>query len=326
MRTYTAVPFIPRRDQRGLTLVELMVALVLGLLLLTAMVTLFANTSAARRELDRSAELHETGRYALEFLRDELLHAGFYGPLVGVTGTTDEPCSTDVVKWRDSLALHVRGSNQNDISGLFDCIKGNRKPGTDAVFVQRASTCVTGDAGCAPLAAGVPYLQISGCGEEYSTQPFVAAVATSDPSTSPFTLRTKDCVVTKPAPLRRFLRRIFYVGADDTLNYVDITPAGLTAPVMVTAGVDNLQLEYAIDSNADGAPDSYSSVPAATDWPNVVAVRVWVLSRAMDASPKVEGMTYTMADATEVIPADDRRKRHVFSSFVTFATPQGIRE
>ena len=69
MRTYTARPFVPRRDQRGLTLIELMVALVLGLLLLTAMVTLFANTSAARRELDRSAELHATGRYALEFLR-----------------------------------------------------------------------------------------------------------------------------------------------------------------------------------------------------------------------------------------------------------------
>jgi type IV pilus assembly protein PilW len=316
----------PPAAQRGLTLVELMVALALGLVLLAAMATLFANTSAARRELDRSAELHESGRYALDFLRDELLHAGFYGPLTSISGTVDEPCTTDVSKWRDSLALHVRGSNQADAGTQFDCIKAARKPGTDAVFIQRASTCMAGEPGCAPQTPGVPYLQVSGCGEEYSTQPFVAAVATSDSSTTPFTLRTKECVVTKPAPVRQFLRRIFYIGTDDTLNYVDVTPTGLTAPVLVTAGIENLQVEYAVDGNADGSPDDYTSAPAVADWPNVVASRLWVLSRAMDASPGGEGKTFTLADTVFVPAGNDRFKRHVFSTFVTFATPQGIRE
>jgi type IV pilus assembly protein PilW len=314
------------RATRGLSLVELMVAIALGLALLTALTALFVNTSGARRELDRSAELHEAGRYALGFLRDELSHAGFYGPLVGATGTNDQPCATDSAVWADSLALHVRGRNQDETGAQFSCIDALRKPGTDAVFMQRASTCVAGAAGCDPLTPGLAYLQVSGCGEEYSTNPFVAAIATRGGEASPFTLRTRECVVTQPAPVRRMVRRIFFVATDDSLNYVDITPMGVSDPVLVSAGIENLQFEYAIDTDRDGSPDTYSFSPTAAQWPDVVGLRLWVLSRATEASARTEGKTFTMADVEQAVGADDRFKRHVFTSFVTFTTPQGLRE
>lgn len=319
-------PSLHRRPPRGLSLVELMVAIALGLALLTALTALFVNTSGARRELDRSAELHEAGRYALGFLRDELAHAGFYGPLVGATGTSDQPCTTDTAVWADSLALHVRGRNQDDTGTAFSCIDDLRKPGTDAIFTQRASTCVAGATGCDPLTPGLAYLQVSGCGEEYSTNPFVAAIATREGEASPFTLRTRECVVTRPAPVRRMVRRIFYVGTDDTLNYVDITPGGVGSPVLVSAGIENLQFEYAIDTDRDGSPDTYSHAPTAAQWPDVVGVRLWVLSRASEASARAEGKTFVMGDVEHAAGTGDRFKRHVFTSFVTFTTPQGLRE
>lgn len=311
--------------QRGLTLVELMVAITIGLLLLAALTALFVNTSQARRELDRSSELIENGRYAMEYLRDELAHAGFYGPLVSVSGTTDEPCSTDLSKWRDSLTIHVSPSNQDDASGRFNCLAA-RKAGTDAVFVQRAATCVAGEAGCEGVTAGAVYLQVSGCGEEYSTQPFTAAVAPGEGSPSPFKLKDKNCVETKPAPLRRFLRRIFYVGDGDSLNYVDIGPAGASDPVVVTSGVENVQFEYAIDDNADGSPDTYTSAPTAAQLPNVVGLRLWVLARASERSGVAEQKTFEIGDVVVRPGADDRFKRHVYTSYVTFITPQGRRE
>lgn len=320
----TGRPPSTRHRARGLTLVELMVALTLGLVLLAALITLFVNTSGARRELDRSAELQESGRYALEFLRDELAHAGFYGPLVSVSGTVDEPCSTDIAKWRDSLALHVRGSNQDDATTLFSCLGSARKAGTDAVFIQRAATCTAGATGCDGLIEGVPYLQVSGCGDEYSTTPFVAEVATTSEEASPFTLRTKECVVSKTAPVRRFIRRIFYVGTDDALYHVDVGIGGVGEPVFVTSGVEDLQFEYALDSDGNGSPDTYESDPAA--WADVVGVRLWVLARSEEQGARAEGKRFDMGDVS-VTPADtDRYKRHVFSSFVTFITPQGIRE
>lgn len=315
-----------RRTQRGLSLVELMVAIALSLALLTALTALFVNTSNARRELDRSAELHEAGRYALGFLRDELSHAGFYGPLVGATGTNDQPCITDTAVWADSLALHVRGRNQDETGTLFSCIDALRKPGTDAIFTQRASTCVAGAPGCDPLTPGLAYLQVSGCGEEYSTNPFVAAIASGEGQASPFTLRTRECVVTRPAPVRRMVRRIYFVATDNSLNYVDIAPAGVSAPVLVSAGIENLQFEYAIDSDRDGSPDTYSFAPTSAQWPDVVGLRLWVLSRATEASPRSERKSFSMADVELTVGADDRFKRHVFNSFVTFTTPQGLRE
>ena len=313
-----------RRRSRGLTLVELMVALALGLVLLAALVTLFVNTSGARRELDRSAELQESGRYALEYLRDELAHAGFYGPLVSVSGTTDEPCTTDIAKWRDSLALHVRGSNQDDASTLFSCLGTARKDGTDAVFIQRAATCAAGDTGCDALTEGVPYLQVSGCGDEYSTTPFVAEVATTSDEDSPFVLRTKECVVSKTAPVRRFIRRIFYVGTDDGLYYVDIGTTAVGDPVLITSGVENLQFEYALDTDGNAAPDTYDSDPTA--WSDVIGVRLWVLARSEEEGSRAESKSFAMGDVSVSPASTDRYKRHVFSSFVTFITPQGIRE
>ena len=53
--------------QRGFTLVELMVAMTLSLLVLVVMITLFANTSAARSEIDKSSRQIENGRFACRF-------------------------------------------------------------------------------------------------------------------------------------------------------------------------------------------------------------------------------------------------------------------
>ena len=44
---------IGRPSQRGLSLIELMISITIGLLILSAMATLFANQSRTRSELDK---------------------------------------------------------------------------------------------------------------------------------------------------------------------------------------------------------------------------------------------------------------------------------
>lgn len=55
----------PRRTQVGLSLIELMIALVLGLLLTAGIITLFSGTSKSSRVQDGLARLQENGRYAM---------------------------------------------------------------------------------------------------------------------------------------------------------------------------------------------------------------------------------------------------------------------
>ena len=87
----------PRCSERGLSLVELMISITLGLLIVAALVTVFANVSKSRSELERGSEQLENGRAAIEVLSEDLQLAGFYGE-VNVKGTPTalpDPCSTD---------------------------------------------------------------------------------------------------------------------------------------------------------------------------------------------------------------------------------------
>lgn len=314
--------------QQGMSIVEVMVSMTVGLLVLSFLTVIFVNSSNTRREIDKSADIYENGRYGLLVLGDELSHAGYYGTLSAVSpgATTDLPCSTTVADWESSLALAVRGSNDSDTGAtlaLFDCINGSRKTATDVLFLQRAATCVAGVGGCAGLVAADIYVQVSACGAEYSANPFVLAAN----SGSPYTLQDKDCAGTL-APVRKFIRRIFFVGSDDRLQYVDIGPLGAGPPVALAENIENMQVEYGIDTNGDSSPDSFASVPVV--WTQVVGARIWLLARAPQVTAGyTDDKTYTMGDlnaATYAAGLNKGHKRHVFTGYFNFVNPQGRKE
>jgi len=50
------------RSQRGLSLIELMISITIGLLILVSLSSLFINQSKARAELDKSTRMIDNGR------------------------------------------------------------------------------------------------------------------------------------------------------------------------------------------------------------------------------------------------------------------------
>ncbi len=60
------------RHQRGFTLIELMVAMVLGLLVAAGIVTVFASTSSSNKAQNQLARLQEEGRFAISRLSTDL--------------------------------------------------------------------------------------------------------------------------------------------------------------------------------------------------------------------------------------------------------------
>jgi len=65
------------RKQQGLSLVELMVALVLSLVVLLVTTGIYVSNKQTYRFLDSYSNLQENGRFALYFLREHVLQAGF---------------------------------------------------------------------------------------------------------------------------------------------------------------------------------------------------------------------------------------------------------
>lgn len=346
---------LPVPRQHGFTLIELMIAVTIGMLLLAGLITLFASNNHAQMEVERANRQIENGRYAMQLLAGDLRNAGFYGEFdpstLAVPAALPDPCSRDIAAIRDAITLHVQGyDNANPLDCLAD-VRSN----TDIVVVRHTATCAVGDADCESAAEGGPFLQASACNNQFELGSGNAAnyYQVSALSTD-LTLHKRDCGATAgsgtAAPVRRLLTHIYFVannssGSDGvpTLKRADVISKGTTVSIEIVPlaeGIENLQLEYGIDTNNDGVADLYSTVPAtangcgasacaAGNWNNVVAVKVNLLARTPTPSMGyTDTRTYTMGNGADGRPytiaaANDRYKRHVFSALVGLPNPAG---
>jgi len=346
-----ALPVSSRDFRRGFTLVELMVALAIASVLLLALAAMFINTSAARTELDKSSRQIETGRYAMQIIADEILHAGYFGalanaPSLPVTVTSlPDPCDFALATIQGSIAIPLQGYVGKPTSAALgiSCIDAaaGYKPDTAVLVVKRADTSI---AATAPT-AGFYNIQTSGCAGDP-----VRYVLDADTNVANFNLHANTspgCLPLTGAPAAKITpvySRIFYIstcsdasctasGHDNTptLKRIDITPTAVSGPVALVDGIEDLQFEYGIDTAGnDGTPDSYVTAPSFANWSNVMAVRAYVLARNVDATPGYTDVkTYVLGAARTYTPtaaADLQYRRHVYSETVRLNNPSGRRE
>ncbi len=330
----------------GFTLIELMVTLTLGLLIALGLVHVFASSNEAYDALSQSAQQIENGRYALQTLENDLRHAGYYGEygFASAPGSAlPDPCETaSLAALRDGLAFYVQGYDAPGTSPLSCIDDADLVPGTDILVVRRASTIA---AAPGALVANEIYLQATADLTDAGNP-----VLEFGQHASAFALLRKDG--TTPAEIRKFRVRIYYVSpcsvpasgthcaadADGgrpipTLKRLELSvDAASGALEMVTQsiaeGIENLQVDYGLDTDGDGVPDGApATAPAAVaDWGNVTAAQVHLLARNSRATPgHVDGKTYDMGAAGTVSPGGNFR-RHAFTAQVRLVNPAGRRE
>ena len=333
MKNYTRKPdnFLPARRQAGLSLVELMISLTIGLVLLTGITTLIVQQSATRNELEKSSRQIENGRYAMQILHDDIEHAGFYGEYSPPATTTytvpADPCDTTVANlgWdpvTPSVPVAISGyTGASTAPAVAPACVANLKAGTAILIVRRTATSTV-----AAAVGGTTYLQVSRCNTEAASTPFLLG-------TGGFTLRQKDCATT--ASLRPYIVRIYYVstcsvcGTDTipTLKVVEFMN-GTQTVIPLVEGIENMQFDYGIAaSTTSSSPATYTMAPAtAADWSNVMTVRVNLLARNNDPTTGyTDTKSYTLG-STAVAAANDPYKRHVYSELVRVINPSGRRE
>lgn len=342
----------PLQIQGGFTLVELMVGIALGLVVLAVVSTVFVNVSSSRRDIERTGRQIENGRFAMQLLSDDIVNAGYFGEFdprdAGAPGVRPDPCSTDVNDLKNMVLVHVQGYAA--AAAKPSCLSDVRA-GTAVIAVRRTATCVAGDVNCDPATGGQIYLQSSLCNAELSNPPVtshyaVAAMPTSGPSG--FTLTEHDCNTL--APLRAYVMHIYFIANNNesgdgvpTLKRAELGANGEFAVVPLVEGIENLQLEYGLDTNGDSVPDAISADPGAyggcsadpcynANWINVMTVKIHLLSRATEASPRyTDTKTYPLglqADGTQLTvgPFNDGFKRHAYTETIRMNNPAGRRE
>lgn len=321
----------------GLTLVELMVAMTLGLILTAGVVTVVVSTNSSHRELGNASRQIENGRYALQVLADDIRHAGFFGQFFVLDPPMAAPGVCDI-----SIA-GLAGAMMRPMQGFSAVPAGcdGSMPGyvtdTDVLVIRRAATVPTA---LAALSPGTTYLQTRAPDERVGPRPPAAAPvegeeAEGGPSNSEiFDLKERDG--TTPAAIRRYLTHVYYMrncsvcadGGDGipTLVRLELGAGGFSA-APIAEGIENLQLRYAVDTTGDGVPDGALRTAADVgNWQDVMAVEVNLLARGIESSPGYSDQkTYTLGDVTIEEPGD-QFKRHAFTTVVRAVNLSGRRE
>lgn len=334
MRTYS------KSGQRGVTLVELMVAMTIGLIVLAGLAMMFANSSRAGRELDSTSRQIENGRYAVELLAQELAVAGYYGevPAASAVYTTPGACATalDQLGWDNDTKKRpspLEGKTATEVAALT--CASNPSSTSPAVVLRRLDTTSTPQASVDDSAA-VVYVQTSQCNSDTAATAYIVAA-----QKSAFTLRNLACNAV--GDVRRYITRIYYVascnectgaGADKvpTLKRAELTGNVVTVTPLAS-GIEHIALEYGFDTNGDGVPDVYridlSGVAGAEDnkWENVVTARVYVLARTDDESAgHSDSKRYVMGLHGALGPYADKHKRKLFVTTAKLQNVAGPRE
>src|SRR5258706_10020182 len=151
------------RTSAGFSIVELMTAITIGLLILAGLSSVFVNSSNANREMKNSAEQIENGRFAIEFLTQDLRHAGFFGELTAmpaVPGTAPDPCTvpsagtvSDTVNNQIAVPVQYIPVATIPANCATPLAAANLQSGSDIVVVRRTDTTMVNSAGSGTITA-----------------------------------------------------------------------------------------------------------------------------------------------------------------------------
>lgn len=170
-----------QHQQRGLSLIELMVAITLGLLVMAAVLALFLNVTRTNTEMAKTNRQIENGRFAIQVLQDDLAHAGFWGAFVpnfddltsrgtplDAPDAIPDPClAYSTASWTADYTKNLVGIPVQSSVGTCTVVT-NQQASTDVLVVRRAENCVAGVGDCEAEDANKLYFQASLCEKEMS--------------------------------------------------------------------------------------------------------------------------------------------------------------
>lgn len=341
------------RKQRGLSIVELMVGLTVGMLLVAGLAIMFGNASRSSVELDKTARHIENGRHAMDILSEDLAMAGFYGtvPIVAYAAGLP-PCSSGSTVAGDlagkasagtpSIPFPVEGIYPAQTANL-DCL-ANRKANSPALVMRRVDAVGYLPDAIPARFRDAPFVQAS----HYPKDNFNSYKASTGQSPATFDLRNLQG---NKNPVHRFLTRVYYLascgncnnGGDNipTLKRVEMN-GSTRQETPIAEGIDQIAFDYGFDTNNDGIADDWyglngdagapqATIAAAKGWGNVVAVRIHLVSRNTEPTPgHKDTRQYPLGlNGTATIPgtaANDAFKRRAYVTTIKLQTVAGLRE
>jgi type IV pilus assembly protein PilW len=307
------------RWQGGLSLIELMIALLVGLLLLGGLIQIYVSSKQGYNAQEQLARMQESGRFAMDLITRDLRRAGYWGGnrnLAVITGnpgpaTPAHSCGANDT-WGRMVGWRVSGVNQDAAPGGYNCASGH-VAGTDILAVRYAGSEIIPDG---IVVGNALFLRSTMCHGRVMTGALKGdsgnAITPDECSTSAHMLPV----------VRRLVSHAYYIGdsgqscgtvAIPALFRVRLADNGLPVTEQIATGVEQLQVRYLVNG-------AYQDTVAAAEWPVVQAVRVWLLMRSECPESGLANATdYAVGDVT--VNGDDGFRRQLYVGTVMLRNP-----
>lgn len=291
------------RRQRGVNLIEIMVAMAIGLFLVLGATTLYVSTKKTSDVDDSIARLQETARYALSVIETDVRMANYWGMKKDGADFENKATNTNVTNTVGTLTVstgavscgttyatdtenYIAASNNDYASGIGCTANGSASASADTLTIRRVATTTT--------PATDTRLQVC------STRK-TATMTRDNAATCPngefhnlvvngyYIDNQSDQSSTLPS-LRRKTLGTNNAGTSPAFNDVEIIP-----------GVEDMQIELGWDNSSTDAAGAvrYGQPGTLPAGGRIIAVRVWLLVRAEQRDTTfTDARTYSYADRT----------------------------
>jgi type IV pilus assembly protein PilW len=303
-------------DQRpsGVSLIELMVALVIGSLLIMGAVTVYMQSRNTYRTNETAARLQEVARYALDTIEPDVRLAGYWGltnrpdyfdndatpaePRQAVDAAVGSNCGNN---WTVNVGTPIDSRDATSTGGAgynLGCTATNAVNWADVLIVRRASSNTVA------LTDGRMQVQ------SMRTRATIFSNGVLPPLYDAASSETHDLIVhayyvseilPSPNGVRQFaLRRQTLIGG--------VTPSIQNEEVV--PGVEDLQVQFGIDAAPrDGNVERYVNPGAVPAGARIASVRIWLRVIAEDREIGFSNNTpWAYANANYGVLNDDRRR------------------
>ncbi|MCK5394538.1 MAG: PilW family protein [Gammaproteobacteria bacterium] len=321
-----------KKQTKGFSLVELLVAMVVGLIIISGAFSLHSTTRKTQMANETQMDMVADARFAIEMIAYDLRHAGMWG------GTNKE----NFISCKSSETIACTQSSAGETLPADAAISGDcaigwsydlRRPifATGNIETKPySSTCLPGSEG---LVGTADILEIRYADSNaildtdlLAGQFYIRSNAVNGRifagATEPVIDAYNDSSLTHNHELKAY---VYYIS-----NHTDATGDGIPSlrrvalvngPAMqnqtLLSGVSDLQVKFGEDVNGDGIADRYVHPVQVGDWANVYAVKIWLVMRSDKKQIGVDtSKTFFIAGAAKNLGGVDDYRYFMVTSVV----------
>jgi type IV pilus assembly protein PilW len=288
------VDMMNNKQSKGFSLVELLVAMVVGLVVISGAFSLHSTTRKTQMANETQMDMVADARFAIEMISYDLRHAGMWG---GTNKSNFIRCKSG-----ESIACSASTGGETIPSAATitgDCATGWSYDLSDAITAVDAGTnpystiCLPTTEG---LVSSADILEIryadsnaTDTADLLANQMYVRSNAINGRIFVGSTQPVIDAYDSNPLTNNHELKAYVYYISDHTDSSGDGIPslrriALVNGPALqnqtLLSGVSDMQVQFGEDLDDDELIDTYVDPGSVSDWSNVYAAKIWLVMRS----------------------------------------------